>query len=774
MKQSAKLLLSNALLIAPWLLLAPVAAAQEAPEQTGETRFGGEVSLGLRAFSDRPGPTERAKFEQYGEMPPGLFIDEAHLFTEANHGPLWELWASDVGLNNQHYLMRFFDPGDYYFSVEFSQVPHLYSTQALTLYDASNPSALRIVDSVQTALETAPNDAARAAIVNANVHMRDINVSREAGRVSFRWTPSDAWDVRLEYSNEDRTGAMPFGTAINGFNTIELPAPVSYSTQNFSASAQYVGRLAPERQWSISLAYNGSLFQNDIASVTFDNPFRLSAPLAANTANEGRTSLPPSNEAHRYTLTGAIDLPFSSRYVGTVSYGLMQQNEPFLPFTINPTILSTGGVPMTDLSLLPARSLNGEIEEWLINNLLTVRFGPHLTGTARLRHLDVQNNTPLLFFREYVRADGQRQNDDRQNYRPAYSRTTSSVDLNWRPSTAWSLGVSGGWERYDRDNRDADVTEEYSGRVFVDAAPDSMPWLQLRASALYAQRRFEDYDALNNVGVIGYPPAGAGFLQNPLLRKFDMADRDRTRVDVSAELAFDSGLVITPNASWRLDEYSDNIANGGDLGLKEESYWNAGIEVAYPINDAANVTVSYLREEYNRVLVNRQRGNVGSTGIACPATNTIGSPTCTWGSEIGDSIDTIFGTSSIVLSPSVELRLDATYSRTSDATETYALGSALVTSVPQFPDVTNTYQRLEASLRYNVGETLAQRLGWGGELGAELGYAYERNHMTNWATANMAPYMIALDAGANRSLFLDALNPNYDAHIVSLRLDLKW
>jgi hypothetical protein len=77
-------------------------------------------------------------------------------------------------------------------------------------------------------------------------------------------------------------------------------------------------------------------------------------------------------------------------------------------------------------------------------------------------------------------------------------------------------------------------------------------------------------------------------------------------------------------------------------------------------------------------------------------------------------------------------------------------------------------------LRYNVGETLAQRLGWGGELGAELGYAYERNHMTNWATANMAPYMIAIEAGANRSLFLDALNPNYDAHIVSLRLDFKW
>jgi MtrB/PioB family decaheme-associated outer membrane protein len=574
---------------------------------------------------------------------------------------------------------------------------------------------------------------------------------------------------------------MPFGTAINGFNTLELPAPVSYSTQNFSASAQYVGRLTPERHWSLSLAYNGSIFHNDLDSFTFDNPFRLSAPAGANTANEGRNSLPPSNESHRYTLTGAIDLPFSSRYVGTVSYSLMRQNEQFLPFTINPTILSSivtnglpVGTPMTNLGLLPAQSLNGEIEELLIDNLLTMRFGPHLTGTARLRHLDVQNNTPLLFFPEYVRADGARQNDDRQNYRPAYARTTASLDLNWRPSTAWSFGFNSGWERYDRDNRDADVTDEYTGRLFMDASPESLPWLHLRASVLQAQRRYENYDALNNVGIIGYPAVGAGFQQNPLLRKFDMADRDRTRVDGSAEFAFDSGLVITPSMSWRMDEYGDNLANGGELGLKHESYWNAGIEAAYPLNDSVNLTVSYLREEYDRDIVNRQRGGVGSTGIACPAVNTTGSPNCNWGSAIVDGVDTIFANGQFILSSNLELNLDATYSHTTNATDTFALGSSLVTSVPQFPDVTDTYQRIAATLKYNVGQELAQRLGWGGELTTELGYAYERNEMTNWATESMTPYMIALDTGANRSLFLDALNPNYEAHIVTLSLGFKW
>lgn len=777
MRRSSVPLLRSGLLAAMLWSLAPTVSAQQQGEQP---TYSGAITLGARAFVDRPPLEDRAKFEQYGEMPPGLTLDNVYLSRVSGSGVVAELWASDVAFNNQRYTLRISDPGDHYLMLEYNEVPHLYSTQARTLYGGTNPSILRISDNVQSALETAPltpaGDLTRAAIIDENVHRRDIAVSRETGRVAFRWTPSAAWDVRFEYSNENRTGSAPFGTALNGFNTIEIPAPVSYTTQNFVASAQYVGKLAEDRNWSLAVAYNGSLFHNDYTSVTFDNPFRLSAPTGSNnTANEGRASLAPSNEAHRLTVTGAIDLPFSGRYVGTLSYSEMLQNEPFLPFTINSSILSSTGVPMTDLSLLPARSLHGEIDELLFNNLLTMRFSPSLTGTARFRHLQIDNNTPALFFPEYVRADGQRQTDDRQNYRPAYTRTTSGVDLNWRPRAGWTIGASAGWDRYDRDNREADVTNEYTGRLFLDARPEQWEWLRLRTSVLHAERRFESYDALNNVGVIGYPPAGVGFVQNPLLRKFDMADRNRTRIDASAELSFESGLTITPSGSWRNDQFGDNLANGGELGLKDETYWNAGVEAGMPIGDVATISIAYLHESFDRAIVNRQRGGGGATGIACPNADTIGSDICNWGSEIEDNIDTLDGSGNIQLMPGVlELDLGALYSRTTNATSTYSLGSALVASEPQYPEVRNSFERYDATLRYTVGQETAQRLGWNGDLTLELNYAFERNRMTNWATANMAPYMIALDAGASRSLFLDALNPNYTANVVSLRVGLKW
>lgn len=752
------------------VLIAQVAIAFEAiaEEQNSATEVHGNFGAGLRVFVDRPPPRDRAKFEQYGEIRPGLYVDDAYLSVVTKHDFVAEMWASHVGRNNQNYLLQLSQPGEIYLTFEWDETPHLNSTKALTLFDASNPAALKVADSVQTALETG-NNAARAATIAANVQPITLNVDRDTAKVALRYTPSPAWNIRLDYSHEDRNGNQGFGTAINGFNTIELPAPVFYTTQNFSASAEYVGTWTTDKRWNLNFTYNGSIFEDKYSSFTWDNPFRLTAPAGANTANEGRNSLPPDNQSHRVTLAGAIDLPFDSRYAGTVSYSQMRQNDSFIPFTINASILSSGAVPMTNLSLLPAPSLDGKIDETLINNVLTTRFSDELTGTARFRYLSVDNKTPLLFFPEYVRADGARQNDDRQNYRPAYTRTNSSADLNWRAMKGIMLGASLGWERYDRDNRDADVTDEYSAKIFVDATPQDWEWLSLRASVLHAERRYDHYDALNNVGVIGYPPLGTAFLQNPLMRKFDMADRNRTKADVSLEFIFESGWTITPTGSWRKDEFSDNLANGGDLGLKEETYWNAGIENSFTPFDGVSVMLSYLREDFDRTLVNRQKSVAG-----------VGNPADNWGSRIHDVVDTFGGTAEIGLGTSellpgtLDLDLNYIYAHTNNATDTYALGANNRDSIPPFPDVTNDFQHFDATLKYGVDPDLVAKLGWESDVTVKLRYAYERNNMANWATDSMVPYMVGVDSGANVSLFMAALNPNYEANIVTVELGFAW
>jgi hypothetical protein len=230
-----------------------------------------------------------------------------------------------------------------------------------------------------------------------------------------------------------------------------------------------------------------------------------------------------------------------------------------------------------------------------------------------------------------------------------------------------------------------------------------------------------------------------------------------------------------PTSCWRHDAFDDNNANGGNLGLKDEEYWNAGATLTWPITPRFSTNLSYLREAYDRVMVNRQRTGAGEANIACPARDMLGSEICNWGSGINDTIDTFEGGASFVVVPRVvTVSVSGLYANTDSVTDTYALGTAQVTSDPQFPNVKNIFERFDVKLDYAVARTMARRLGWKGDLTLQLAYALERNHMTNWAIDQMQPYMVALDNASARSLFMDAFNPNYTASIVTLRLGMKW
>ena len=59
----------------------------------------------------------------------------------------------------------------------------------------------------------------------------------------------------------------------------------------------------------------------------------------------------------------------------------------------------------------------------------------------------------------------------------------------------------------------------------------------------------------------------------------------------------------------------------------------------------------------------------------------------------------------------------------------------------QFPDVTTTFQRLDANAKYVVDQDFVSSLGLKGEVALKLRYAWERNSVTNWNNDTMQPYM---------------------------------
>src|SRR5262249_31071487 len=238
--------------------------------------------------------------------------------------------------------------------------------------------------------------------------------------------------------------------------------------------------------YNLKLAYGGSIYRDDFDSYTVENPFCPTGAVANSCSRPGSTSSPisrvslaPDNNANTFTATLGAGLPAESRYMGTVSYTMMRQNEAFLPFTITP-FSSTSGVPpgwtggtipTNSTASLPVASLNGAINTFLSNNVVTTQITPELKSKLSYRYYDFANNTPEILFRDWVLADTASAKATNPSYAPvsslsvAYIKQNAGADLNWRPNREWNLGAAYGFERYTWKRADVDATNENSGKI---------------------------------------------------------------------------------------------------------------------------------------------------------------------------------------------------------------------------------------------------------------------------------------------------------------------
>jgi hypothetical protein len=114
-------------------------------------------------------------------------------------------------------------------------------------------------------------------------------------------------------------------------------------------------------------------------------------------------STPPNNQMNGVTGTLGADLPVNSRYMGTVAYTGMRQNDAFLPFASTGipglTKRIAGGVacdhspvgpdPRRGRGDKPERSIN----TLLVNNVVTTQITLDLKTKLSYRYYDYDNQT---------------------------------------------------------------------------------------------------------------------------------------------------------------------------------------------------------------------------------------------------------------------------------------------------------------------------------------------------------------------------------------------
>ena len=175
----------------------------------------------------------------------------------------------------------------------------------------------------------------------------------------------------------------------------------------------------------------------------------------------------------------------------------------------------------------------------------------------------------------------------------------------------------------------------------------------------------------------------------------------------------------------------------------------------------------------------------------CPTTNSsaIGAPATylcqAYGANINDRVNTfIVGVNWAAIPQRFDLGLNYTLSMAKNSSPVIMLnGSGPVISndfgnnLPnQFPDVTTTFQRLEANAKYTFDPEMVHRVGLSGNVSLRLRYAWERNTVTNWNTDTMQTYMFQTLNQVQTAYYqtLAGNNPNYNVHMVGGSIAWAW
>ena len=215
-------------------------------------------------------------------------------------------------------------------------------------------------------------------IINANLHQTDIGIRRDTAAVEYRWTPTDAWDIKADYSHMHREGTQAMGVVFNNSSSRHYRGGAGACERHDAefrrqrrirrhfAVGQEVQCQTGVQRFGLSerhfVRHRQSVLQTRRIQAEAIQPFADVCNTADCIPRIWPVSLYPDNNANAVSGTVGADLPWQSRYMGTVSYTMMRQNDAFLPFTTNALLNPPGrilinGQPATSLAALPAFEL---------------------------------------------------------------------------------------------------------------------------------------------------------------------------------------------------------------------------------------------------------------------------------------------------------------------------------------------------------------------------------------------------------------------------------
>ncbi len=527
----------------------------------------------------------------------------------------------------------------------------------------------------------------------------DIEYKRSRLDLGGSWIGTPGWEFRVDARRTKRDGIQKMAGSFFS-NSSQLAAPIDQTTDDIAATASYVSR-----EFQAQASYLVSNFRNDDPTLNWQNPFN-----PVNGGSAGQLALPPDNQFHQLQGTFGWQIAPYTRASADIAIGRMTQNEGYVAPTLNAAL---GPIA------LPASSLDGHADTLNAALRLTtlVPYGVRLNFSLTR---DERNNHTASLSYPQVSTDMFIGNP-RANpvYSFAENKAKATVDFRGPLGLKFLGGVL--YDTIDRTQQEVDHTRETS--VFGRVAGNLTEQLSVELKGAHAERDGSQYNTL------AWVQPG----ENPLMRKFYLADRRRDTAGVRADLAVTETFSFGVDANFTYDDYPHS-----ELGLAYSQTRSVGGDASWAVSDDTQL-VAFARTDRTH---SRQ---VGSQQYSIPD----------WSGISEDRADVLgFGIRQAAMKGKLNLGADLSFARAYSDIDMY---SALSAANP-FPQAKTSLDSLKMFATYAYSETITLLGNWW----------YEHYDARDWRLDGVQPATIP------NLLALGDQPPRYHVNVVRLAVRYKF
>ncbi len=499
----------------------------------------------------------------------------------------------------------------------------------------------------------------------------DLALERERIGMGVSYDLLDNFTALVDYQHETKTGNQR--SSLLAYSPMNFAQPVDASTESVNAGLQLTGD-----NWSSELMYSGSFYRNDVDDLSLTY---LSDVYAAT----------PDNDAHQVSLSGQYQYNRTNMY-GKLAMGRMIQDSNLIQMTGNPIQNWDGQVDTTDARLGFTTMVN---PKWRLNGQLDYSDRDNKSSVYEFTQLELDPVTGAF----------------KQNIPLDIERTGVKLQTAYRINSTYR--VTGGYEykEVERSYSARETTEE--GKLWAKLNIKALDNLRFDVKGLYENRDGSTYDASRVTSSE----------DNPLLRKFYLADRERTGIEARMNHTPLSWLSIDLSAHYANDDYDDTR-----IGLTESE------DYGYDLNAGFN----FSNGLQGYALAGQQWINSDVTGFN----------QANWYSGEEDSF--------------INLGAGLSYSGLLDGMMTVGVDYLFANSSS---DASAGGEAYGDYYSYSHNVDVYAKFALSERLGLKVDYRYERYYDTDYASADID--------GIAGLVTLGDLDHNYNAHLVMLTVSYQ-